>query len=66
MTGDEHYAAAEALLDDERMLPISSVAVVAAQAQVHATLALASYTATLGAEVGNIYDYITRNEHHGW
>lgn len=50
MTGPEHYKAAEQLLRDIEATPeesVGSVAVVVAQAQVHATLALAAAQAIL-------------------
>jgi hypothetical protein len=51
MTGPEHYREAERLLAETERTPedsVRSVATVAAQAQVHATLALAAATAMAG------------------
>lgn len=53
MTGPEHYAEAEACLDSARDVPSGTPEVAAelvAQAQVHATLALAAATALRGEQ----------------
>jgi len=59
VTGDEHYAEAERLVEkaDLNFSPVAAIAI-AAQAQVHATLALAFYTGHNTAIAADTYSLV--------
>jgi hypothetical protein len=63
MNGDDHYAEAERLVNKSSgggdWAP-DNCSILIAAAQVHATLALASYTADLAGDAASTYTYITR------